>query len=65
MLVVTHYQRLLELHRARLVHVMADGRIVRPAARSSRDELEAEGYALDRTAGGRERRADRGQRERP
>ena len=35
MLVITHYQRLLELHRARQVHVMVDGRIEQVGRRRS------------------------------
>jgi Fe-S cluster assembly ATP-binding protein len=58
-LLVTHYQRLLEHVRADRVHVMACGRIVRSGGPELADELEQTGYAwaagmrpeIDRGAG--------------
>ncbi len=44
-LLVTHYQRLLEYVRPDVVHVMADGRIVRSGGPELADELEKTGYA--------------------
>ena len=44
-LLVTHYKRLLEYVRPDVVHVMADGRIVRSGGPELADELERTGYA--------------------
>ena len=41
---ITHYQRLLELHRARSVHVLVDGRIVKSGGKELALELEKKGY---------------------
>ncbi len=45
MVLVTHYQRLLEYVQPDFVHVMADGRIVRSGDRELARELERQGYA--------------------
>jgi len=45
MIVVTHYQRLLEYVEPDFVHVMADGRIVRSGDKQLARELERQGYA--------------------
>lgn len=45
MLIVTHYQRLLDYIEPDRVHVLADGRIVRSGDKSLALELEAKGYA--------------------
>ena len=45
MLIITHYPRLLELVRPDVVHVLAEGRIVRSGGYDLAFELEAEGYA--------------------
>ena len=45
MLVITHYQRLLNHIVPDVVHVMAQGRIVRSGGRELAQELEARGYA--------------------
>jgi Fe-S cluster assembly ATP-binding protein len=44
MLVITHYQRLLEYIVPDFVHVLADGRIVRSGGKELALELEREGY---------------------
>jgi Fe-S cluster assembly ATP-binding protein len=44
MLVITHYQRLLDYIKPDVVHVMADGRIVKSGGPELAHELEAEGY---------------------
>jgi Fe-S cluster assembly ATP-binding protein len=44
-LVITHYQRLLEHIRPDVVHIMADGRIVRTGGPELALEVEANGYA--------------------
>jgi Fe-S cluster assembly ATP-binding protein len=44
-LLVTHYKRLLEYVRPDVVHVMAEGRIVRSGGPELADELERTGYA--------------------
>ncbi len=44
MLVITHYQRLLEFIKPDVVHVMADGRIVRSGGATLAQELEKSGY---------------------
>jgi Fe-S cluster assembly ATP-binding protein len=44
-IVVTHYQRLLEYIVPDHVHVLADGRVVRSGGRELALELEAKGYA--------------------
>jgi len=45
MLVVTHYQRLLNYIVPDFVHVLVDGRIVRSGGKDLALELEAQGYA--------------------
>src|SRR5450755_3337626 len=45
MIVVTHYQRLLNEIVSDIVHVLADGRIVKSGGKELAVELEAEGYA--------------------
>jgi Fe-S cluster assembly ATP-binding protein len=44
-LLITHYQRLLDYVRPDVVHVMVDGRIVRSGGPELARQLEAEGYA--------------------
>jgi Fe-S cluster assembly ATP-binding protein len=44
-LLITHYQRLLDLVVPDFVHVLADGRIVRSGGPELARELEREGYA--------------------
>jgi Fe-S cluster assembly ATP-binding protein len=44
MIVVTHYQRLLDYIQPDFVHVLAGGRIVRSGDRALAKELEARGY---------------------
>ena len=44
MLVITHYQRLLNYIEPDFVHVLSDGRIVRSGDRSLALELEEKGY---------------------
>ena len=44
-LLITHYQRLLDYVRPDFVHVLADGRIVRSGGPELALELEREGYA--------------------
>jgi Fe-S cluster assembly ATP-binding protein len=44
-LLITHYQRLLDYVRPDFVHVLADGRIVRSGGPELAHELEREGYA--------------------
>jgi Fe-S cluster assembly ATP-binding protein len=44
LLVVTHYQRLLDYIKPDFVHVLADGRIIRSGGRELALELEARGY---------------------
>ena len=52
MLVITHYQRLLDSIIPDVVHVLSDGRIVRSGDRSLALELEAKGYGwLEEAAG--------------
>ena len=43
-LVITHYKRLLDYIRPDVVHVLADGRIVRTGGGELVDELESRGY---------------------
>jgi Fe-S cluster assembly ATP-binding protein len=43
-IVITHYQRLLDYIHPDFVHVMLDGRIVKSGDKSLALELEAEGY---------------------
>jgi Fe-S cluster assembly ATP-binding protein len=43
-LLITHYQRLLDYVRPDFVHVLADGRIVRSGGPELAHELEREGY---------------------
>jgi len=45
MLVITHYQRLLDYIVPDVVHVLADGRIVKTGDKTLAQELEANGYA--------------------
>jgi Fe-S cluster assembly ATP-binding protein len=45
MLVITHYQRLLDYIVPDVVHVLVDGRIVKSGPKELAHELEAEGYA--------------------
>jgi Fe-S cluster assembly ATP-binding protein len=49
LLVITHYQRLLDHIVPDRVHVLVDGRIVRSGGKELALELEAKGYAADRT----------------
>jgi Fe-S cluster assembly ATP-binding protein len=44
-LVITHYQRLLDHIRPDVVHIMADGRIVKSGGPDLALEVEANGYA--------------------
>ena len=44
-LLITHYERLLEYVKPDYVHVMVDGRIVRSGGIELAKQLEAEGYA--------------------
>ena len=44
MLVITHYQRLLDYIVPDFVHVLADGRIVKSGGKELAMELEKEGY---------------------
>jgi Fe-S cluster assembly ATP-binding protein len=44
-LLITHYQRLLDYVRPDFVHVLADGRIIRSGGADLAHELEREGYA--------------------
>ncbi len=48
-LIITHYQRLLNYIRPDHVHVMVDGRIVRSGRAALAEELESEGYEQFRT----------------
>jgi Fe-S cluster assembly ATP-binding protein len=54
MLVITHYQRLLEYIVPDRVHVLAGGRIVRSGGRELALELEEKGYGWLQPEGGRE-----------
>ena len=45
MIVVTHYQRLLDYIKPDFVHVLSDGKIVRSGDKSLALELEEKGYA--------------------
>jgi Fe-S cluster assembly ATP-binding protein len=45
MLVITHYQRLLDYIVPDVVHVIADGRIVKTGDKQLAKELEQKGYA--------------------
>src|SRR5690606_34878110 len=45
MLVITHYQRLLDYIVPDRVHVLVDGRVVRSGDKTLAQELEASGYA--------------------
>ena len=45
MLMITHYQRLLDYIVPDQIHVLADGRIVRTGGSELAHELEAKGYA--------------------
>jgi Fe-S cluster assembly ATP-binding protein len=47
-LIITHYQRILNYIQPDFVHVMVDGRIVRSGDRELAQELEAEGYESTR-----------------
>jgi Fe-S cluster assembly ATP-binding protein len=44
MLLITHYQRLLDYIKPDYVHVMAEGRIVRSGGAELAHELERDGY---------------------
>ncbi len=44
MLVITHYQRILNYVQPQFVHVLFDGRIIKSGGRELAEELEAEGY---------------------
>ena len=44
-LVITHYQRILNYIKPDLVHILVDGRIVRSGGPELAHELEAGGYA--------------------
>ena len=44
-LVITHYQRLLDYIRPDVVHILADGRIIKTGGPELAQEVEAEGYA--------------------
>jgi Fe-S cluster assembly ATP-binding protein len=44
MIVVTHYQRLLDYIEPDYVHVLADGRIIRSGGKELAEELESRGY---------------------
>lgn len=46
MIVITHYQRLLDYIEPDFVHILADGRIVRSGDKSLAKELEKKGYEL-------------------
>lgn len=45
LLLITHYQRLLDYIKPHFVHVLADGKIIRSGGASLALELEAQGYA--------------------
>ena len=45
MLVITHYQRMLNYIKPDFVHILVDGRIVRSGGPELAHELEATGYA--------------------
>jgi len=45
MIVITHYQRLLEFIVPDLVHVLAKGKVVKSGGKELALELEAKGYA--------------------
>jgi len=45
MIVITHYQRLLEFIVPDVVHVLAKGRVVKSGGKELALELEAKGYA--------------------
>jgi len=45
MIVITHYQRLLDYIVPDIVHVLSKGRIVRTGGKELAQELEAKGYA--------------------
>ena len=47
MLVITHYQRLLDYVVPDFVHVLADGRIARSGGRELAHELEKKGYSYN------------------
>ena len=54
MLVITHYQRLLNYIVPDRVHVLAGGRIVRSGGKELASELEARGYSwLDEAVSGK------------
>jgi Fe-S cluster assembly ATP-binding protein len=57
MIVVTHYQRLLDYIVPDVVHVLAGGRIVRSGGKELAHELEAKGYGWVESAGGAKARA--------
>ena len=54
-LVITHYKRLLDYIKPDVVHVLADGRIVRTGGGELVDELESRGYEFLKEAEGAEK----------
>ena len=50
-LLITHYQRMLNYIKPHFVHVMVDGRIVRSGGPELAEELEAAGYEMYREVG--------------
>ena len=54
-LLITHYQRLLNYIKPHFVHIMMDGRIVAEGGPELAHELEAKGYETLRARGGRRR----------
>ena len=52
MVVITHYQRLLDYIVPDLVHVMSKGQVVKSGGKELALELEATGYAQYRRRGG-------------
>ena len=54
-LVITHYKRLLDYIKPDVVHVLADGRIVRIGGGELVDELESRGYEFLKEAEGAEK----------
>jgi Fe-S cluster assembly ATP-binding protein len=51
MLIITHYQRLLDYIVPDYVHVLADGKIIRSGGKELAAELDEKGYELDSAAG--------------
>ena len=62
-LMITHYQRMLNYVKPQFVHVLLDGRVVMSGGEELSQQLEANGYDwvrdAGRPAGGRGRRGDR------